>query len=142
MKPFFPTIWNVLHDGGVERIVGSVPGDVRVSVGIEYLRERFPDDGDEIVVCLSGCTTFSHRLYDLENAVSDLTSIANESVTILSAEMHGSVCRVFTDLGVLDMQCSSGSVSLDSGRAISLDELLSVAEAYWDEWESSSKRDT
>ena len=141
MESFFPSIWNVLHDGGVDRIVGSVPGDVRVSVGIEYLRERFPDDGDEIVVCLSDCTAFSHRLYDAENAVTDFTSIANDSVTILSAEMYGSVCRVFTDLGVLEMQCRGGSVSLDSGRAISLNELLSVAEAYWDEWESNSRRD-
>ena len=141
MEPFFPSIWNVLHDGGVERIVGSVPGDVRVYVGIEYLRERFSDDGDQIVVCLSGCTKFSHRLYDAENAVTDFTSIANESGTILSAEMNGSVCRVFTDLGVLEMQCRGGSVSLDSGRAISLNELQSVAQAYWDEWGSNSKRD-
>ena len=141
MEPLFPFIWNVLHDGEVERIVGSVPGDVRVHVGIEYLRERFSDDGDQIVVCLSGCTKFSHRLYDAENAVKDFTSIANESGTILSAEMHDSVCRVFTDLGVLEMQCRGGSVSLDSGRAISLNELLSVAETYWDEWESNSKRE-
>ena len=141
MEPFFPSIWNVLHDGGVDRIVGNVPGDVHVFVGIEYLRERFPDDGDEIVVCLSNCTIFSHRPYDAEKAVTDLTSIADKSPTILSAEMHGSICRVFTDSGELDMQCGGGSVSLDSGRAISLTELLSVAEAYWDEWESKAKPD-
>ena len=136
MEPFFPSIWNVLHDGAVERIVGSVPGDVRVYVGVEYLRERFADDGDGIVVCLSDCTAFSHRLYDADDVVTDLPAIANESVTILSAKMHGSMCRVFTDSGILDMKCQGGSVALDSGRTISLDELISVAEAYWDEWDS------
>lgn len=46
---FFPSIWNALHDGGIERIVGSVPGDLRVFVAIEYLRERFADEGDELL---------------------------------------------------------------------------------------------
>jgi hypothetical protein len=141
MKPFFPSIWNVLHDGGIDRIEGNVPGDVRVFVGIEYLRERFPDDGETIVVCLTNCTTFAYRPYESELRNTDLISIANESATILSAEMHGPVCRVYTDAGVLQMQCRCGSVSLDSGRVISLDELLRVAEDYWDEWESKTKHD-
>ncbi|MEO1527461.1 MAG: hypothetical protein AAFX06_18690 [Planctomycetota bacterium] len=139
MESFFPSIWNVLHDGGVDRIVGSVPGEVRVHVGIEYLRERFPDDGDEFVVCLLACSRLSHRLYDDENSITDMEAIANLSATILSAEMDGAVCRVFTDLGVLEMECRGGRVFLDSGRPIPLTELLSVAEAYWDEWESKSK---
>jgi len=140
MEPFISSIWNVLHDGGIERIDGVIPGDIRVYISIEYLRERFQDDGDTILVTLSNCTLFSHRIYDAAHAVSDLTAIANESVTILSAEMHGLQCRVFTDVGVLEMKCENGSISLDSGRAVSLEELTSVAEAYWDEWKSKSKR--
>ena len=72
--------------------------------------------------------------------VSDLAVIANESATILSAETHGPLCRVFTDLGVLEVRCDGGAIALDSGRKVSLEELISVAEAYWDEWESKSKR--
>jgi hypothetical protein len=140
MKPFFPSFWNVLHDGGIERIEGTVPGDVRLHISIEYLRERFADTGDTIVVTLHNCNQFSHRLYDSSIAVTNLSQIAGESATILSAEMQGTVCRVFTDLGVLETVCGAGSISLDSERKISLQELLSVAESYWDEWESKSKR--
>jgi hypothetical protein len=140
MEPFFPAIWNVLHDGCIERIVGTVPGDIRVDVSIEYLRERFQDDGESIILTLSDCTIFSHRVYDEEQAVSDLNMIANESLSILSAEMNGAICQVFTDVGVLELKCESGSISLDSGRKISLKELFSVAENYWEEWASKSKR--
>lgn len=141
MKPIFPTIWNVLHDGGIDRIVGSVPGNLQVHVGIEYLRELFPDDGGEIIVQLSGCRSFSFRLYDSENTITDLKAIADESLSILSAEMHNSICRVFADTGVLEMECVNGTVSLDSGREIAIDELLAVAEQYWDQWELKSSRD-
>lgn len=140
MEPITSSIWNVLHDGGIERIDGVVPGDIRVHVSIEYLRERFHDDGDTIVVTLSNCTVFSHRLYDADHAVSDLAAIANESLTILSTEIHGPLCRVFTDLGVLEMRCEGGAISLDSGRNVPLEELISVAAAYWNEWESRSER--
>lgn len=56
--------------------------------------------------------------------------------------MDGSTCRVFTDVGILEMKCGDGLVSLDSGRNILLNELLAVAEAYWEEWESKSRRAT
>lgn len=140
MVPFFPAIWNVLHDGGIDRIVGSVPGDVRVFVGIEYLRERFSEEGDEFVVRLTECTTFYFSLYDSEETITDLESIANESMSILSAEMNDSICRLFTDTGVLEIQCADGSVALDSGREIPLDELFSTAEEYWKQWDLKPKR--
>lgn len=139
MEPFVPAIWNVLHDGGIQRIEGTIPGDIHVHVSIEYLRERFGDEGDTIIVTLFDCDVFSHRLNNAEHAVSDLTAIATESLTILSTEMEGPLCRVFTGVGVLEVRCDGGAISLDSGRNVSLEELISVAEAYWDEWELKSK---
>ena len=139
MEPFFPTIFDVLHDGSIDRLVGEVPGDVSVHVGVEYLRERFEDEGDEIIVHLRGCTRLSYRDYDAEEGTTDLQVVTDISPGILSAEMKGEECRVFCEKGVLDIQCDDGSISLDSGRTISLQELLDVATAYWEEWEKKSK---
>jgi hypothetical protein len=33
-------IWNVLHDGPIDRITGTIPGDIQFAVAIRYLRER------------------------------------------------------------------------------------------------------
>lgn len=134
MEPFFPTVWDVLHDGGISRIDGSVPGDVQVFVDIEYLRKRFSDDGETIIVTLTDCTLLTYRPYDAKVALSDLAAIAGESFSILNAELDGSKCRVFTDGGVLELRCGGGSLSLDSGRSLSLTELLEVAESYWEEF--------
>ncbi|MEM7781914.1 MAG: hypothetical protein AAF623_00945 [Planctomycetota bacterium] len=139
VEPFIPAIWNVLHDGCIEQIDGNLPGEIRIVVSIEYLRERFQEDGDTFVVTLRNCTEFSHRIYEHEQATSDLGTIANESLSILSAQMHEKICRVFTDVGVIELVCDGGTIALDSGRKITLEKLIAVAESYWDEWESKSK---
>lgn len=135
-------IWNMLHDGGIENISGQLPGDLQVCVALEYLRELFEDDGgDQIIVKLANCTMFSHRLYDVEDADTDFEAIADRCPGILSAEMDGPTCRVYTDIGILDLQCKGIELALDSGRAISLEELKSVAERSTRERKSDSSSD-
>lgn len=140
MKPLTPTIWNTLHDGCIERINGTVPGDLRLYVSIEYLRTRFQDQGDAIVVTLANCTLFEYRNYDAKHLVTDLESIASECPSILSAEMKGALCQIFSDAGVLEVKCDGIAISLDSGRNVSLEELIATAGAYWEQWRTSSKR--
>ncbi len=138
METFSPTIWNVLHDGSIDRVAGTVPGRVSLYVGIEYLRERIPDDGEYIIVTLDECKSLVYRPYNSTIEMTDLTTIGGKSLTILNAEMEKSTCRVFTDLGILEIQFDGGSLSLDSGRIISLRDLLAVADAYWTAWKSKS----
>jgi hypothetical protein len=64
MASLFPSIWNLLHDGCIERIEGNVRGDLSVFVSIEYLRSRFQDTGDCIVVKLIDCSQFAFRNYE------------------------------------------------------------------------------
>jgi hypothetical protein len=40
----------------------------------------------------------------------------------------------------LRVRAADFSLALDSGRAINLDELCSVAEAYWTEWSERAPR--
>jgi len=79
MNPLLPTIWNVLHDGCIDRIVGAVPGEVQVFVRIEYLRGLFSDDGEAIVVHLANCESFTYRRNDAEKATTEFEAIATNA---------------------------------------------------------------
>lgn len=143
MHPFFPTIWNVFHDGTIERLSGSVPGEVRIDISIEYLRERFDDQGDEFILRLHECSTFEYRNYEAKDVVvTELGEIEKPSHTILSSEMAGSTCVLFTDQGRIEMQCEGGTLTLESGRQVAFAELVAEATAYWDEWERKAKQRT
>jgi hypothetical protein len=56
---FFPAIWNILHDGVIVAVEGTVPGNLRIDIEIDYLRKRIPDSGNLIPVLLIGCTRFA-----------------------------------------------------------------------------------
>lgn len=139
MHPIFPTIWDVFHDGSVDRVEGSVPGTVTVYVGIQYLREMFPEPGEHFIVTLRDCTMFSYKAYDSDEVITDFAGIADAWPGILSAEMDGVVCKVFGENGLMQVSSSDGSIRLDSGREISLEELLQAATKYWDDWEAKSR---
>lgn len=136
MNAFFPDFWNVIHDGSIDRISGSVPGNVVLHLDVEYLRERFADEGEQFVVSLVECSLFSFRVYEEENQMIDLEGIAALQPQILNAELDGELCRVFTDQGILEVKASAGSIHLDSGREITMAELVDEAKKYWDEWSS------
>jgi hypothetical protein len=123
---FFPAIWNVLHDGSIMSIQGAVPGTVRLAVSIEYLRERFADPGETIQEARDFCT--------------DLPAIEASEPEILSAEVRSDISEVCCVGGTLEVRASSGSLALDSGRVITLQELIDVSEAYWTEWSERGKK--
>lgn len=136
---FYPAIWNVLHDGTITAIAGSVPGTVRLDVSIDYLRQRFADSGRTIQVILTGCTRFAYRDYEAKDFTTDLSAIASIQPEVLSAEMRGDLSEICCVGGTLEVRASSGSLALDSGRRLTLEELIAVSEAYWTEWEENWK---
>ena len=125
MSQFMPAVWNVLHDGTIDRIEATASSDVRLHVSIEYIRERFADPGDMLIVTLHDCRRLAFRCYESDRETTDFEAIAGQSPTILSAEMHDGLCRTFTDAGVLETECRDGSISLDSGRSLTLQDLKS-----------------
>jgi hypothetical protein len=132
-------IWNVLHDGPIVHITGTIPGDVQFAVSIGYLRKHFPDPGDCILLALHGCTLISYQLWDSESVVTDLDSIAAAEPEILSAD---DPATVFCVNGTLRVHAANFSLALDSGRAITLEDLCSVADAYWTEWSERAPKTT
>jgi hypothetical protein len=131
---FYPTIWNVIHDGRIIAVRGTVPGTVQLDVSIDYLRERFPNPGKIIQVTLTGCTQFAYRDFDDGEFTTDFSAIAELGPVVLSGELRDGLCVLDCTGGVLEARATDGSLALDSGRAITLQELMDVAEAYWTEW--------
>jgi len=124
-------IWNVLHDGSIIGVSGTIPGDVEFVVWIDYLRNRFPDPGDRILLTLHGCSTLSYQPYEEDATLTDFDDIAKAEPEILRAKDWSDASVVECVGGTLRVMASDFSLSLDSGRAITLDELCAVSEAYW-----------
>jgi hypothetical protein len=79
-------IWNLLHDGAIVRAVGTVPGDVQLSFSINYLRCRFADVGEHVVLTLHECTCLAYDPDDRPGRLADLQAIGTAKPEILKAE--------------------------------------------------------
>jgi hypothetical protein len=67
--------------------------------------------------------------------MSDLRRIPPAGIEVLSAE-DGDPVKVCCAEGMLRMRYRSASLRLDSGAAVSLDELEAAATRYWDRFEA------
>ncbi len=134
-----PEFWNVLHDGFITHVGGSVPGDVQLAVEIDCLRRRFADPGDRIVLTLHGCTTLSYQPFE-EEPLTDFAAIAEAQPEILHAKEWTDASFVECVGGDLRVTAIGFSLALDNGRPISLDELCAAAEAYWAEWSERASK--
>src|SRR5580698_8954953 len=88
---FFPAVWNILHDGVIVAIAGTLPGDLRLDVEIDYLRKRIPDPGTLIRVLLVGCTRFSFREYEKGKFLTASNDIAALRPKFVSASMKNEI---------------------------------------------------
>ena len=59
--------------------------------------------------------------------------IADMAPEILSATFTNGLCEIECADGVLEVIATDGSVQLDSGLAVTLQELIDVADVYWRE---------
>src|ERR1700722_4533671 len=113
-EDFFPAIWNILHDGVVVAVEGTVPGNLRVDIEIDYLRKRFPDSGDLIQVHLGGCTRFAYRQYEKSEFSTALAEMAAMGPEILGASIRDGMCEVECSDGTLEVVAADGSIHVDN----------------------------
>jgi len=125
-------LFTALHDGTITAVSEQVSGTIILVVDIEYLRERFTDHGEEIRIILEDCTLFEFLLYMNDIRIRDLAEVARREYGIINAINTDGVCHVHCDDGTLLLACGGYSIELDSGRILSLDELVGEANAYWD----------
>jgi hypothetical protein len=143
VESFFPAIWNILHDGVIVAVEGTVPGNLRIDIEIDYLRKRIPDPGTSIQVLLVGCTRFALREYENAKFSTALTEIAAMRPEVLNASLKNGICKIDCADGTLAVVTAGGSICLDSGRPLTLEELAAVADCNWKErWDrAKTKKD-
>ncbi len=134
-----PDCWNILHDGYIVDVAGELPGDVRLAVEIDYLRGRFAEPGNRIVLTLHDCTGLTYHPFD-EPVIADFPAIAAAHPQILRARNWTDPGFVECPGGDLKVDAAHASFSLDGGIPLSLDQLKAAAEAYWTEFEERSNR--
>ena len=142
-----PDIWNVLHDAIVVGVSAPAPGDVALELACDYLRDRFPDPGNRFVLTLHSCDRLEYRPWtDEENAITDFSEIERRRLWVLSADPVDGHCKVLCSEailkgigGTLTVSSSAAFLRLDTGRDVSLAEIMQVATEYWDEWEAAGK---
>jgi hypothetical protein len=127
-----PSIWNVLHDGTITAIDGVVPGTLKVSVDIWYLRPFFAPAGTAFVVELTECDLFEVLRWDDATPPADPVSFAALQPSILEASVEHDEVKMIWIGGELRLRYASVRISLDTGSAIPMEALLAAAERYWD----------
>jgi hypothetical protein len=123
-------IWNVLHDGTLSDISGTVPGDIRLKIEIPYLRDFFHPAGKSFLVDLQDCTEF--RMIREQGSIGDLSKIIVLQSSILSTESEDCPVKIATTEGELELSFASSRLSLDTGEPITHEELCEACERYWE----------
>jgi hypothetical protein len=137
-RPREPDLWNVLHDGSIKAISGSVPGKVQLTVAIPYLCDLLEDPGETLLITLQDCSCFSFKPWDRENSLTDLAAISALDLEILSIDAHGGIVCAISAVpgGILTTEAAGFSLALDTGRPIQLEALLAAAKSYWDAFDT------
>lgn len=125
-------IWNILHDGSIEKISGTLP-ELAITVSIQYLRHIFGKDGESIIVKVSGCKFIEFESWDKEK-LNDLNSIAKLEPEIVSVSEEDDGISIMCVDGVLTMNYEDVSYELDNGKVIAFSDLENACKKYWEGW--------
>jgi hypothetical protein len=122
------------HDGSIERVLGNVPGDVKLQVSIDYLREQFEGAPGSFTLLLQDCKRLQFEPFD-QPATSHFDGLDIEILSVSSE----SPLEVMCTHGKLLVECSGLRVFLENGREVSLSDLASASDGYWDAWSRRSR---
>lgn len=131
--------WNVLHDGRLVAVEGTIPDDLRLTVEIAYLCRHLPTMHDHLIVTLIGCKRFEYKPYD-QPLVAEPAAIAALGLEILEAGPGRDGPSLQINCadggygGELTSKYSFANVSTIEGRSLSQSELESASESYWSLW--------
>ncbi|HVT83307.1 MAG TPA: hypothetical protein VHM90_21890 [Phycisphaerae bacterium] len=126
-------VWNTLHDGGVESVIGNVPGDVSVLIHIPYLCQKLPTDSKALEIRLRNCTRFEYEPFE-GDVLTNPTELAACGIEILSADQKDGFISVVCVGGSLRLIYKDVEIRLLDGKVISQAELEDAAVRYWADW--------
>jgi hypothetical protein len=131
--------WNTLHDGCISAISGIFPGDITLTIEIEYLCAWLPTTSKAVQVLLHGCTEFTFTPYD-GTPIDDLQKIASLETEVLSAKTAKGVIEVVCTGGTLTAVYGVAEVFLQEGLLVTQESLEAAADGYWSDWEARNRR--
>ena len=133
-------IWKLFHDASIVAITVVGQQDLVVTTDIPYLRKMFDDTGTAFLIRLHQCHRFQYRDYSDNQWIDSFADIVRAEPEILSAKAEtGQEILITCTEGQLRMQYESCTVSLDTGIPITLEELATAADRYWQEWERKNQ---
>lgn len=133
-------IFNLLHDGRIISITGSVPGDALLEIKCDYLRERINVPGESFLVKLAGCAQLYFQKWEANTKpLTDFQEIAALEPWITGAQVLENEISVGANPGTLFFSCESASVFTNATLILPVSELDRIAEEYWRNWSISSR---
>ena len=135
------SIWSILHDGGLDRILGTVPGNVILHVSLDWVAEEFQTPTGSLDVILNGCTGIEYDEWGSAKqyvGIAELQKLDFQRLEILSASQQDDWVHVVTTLGVLRVRYAALTIQLDGGKAVSLDQLTAAVNRAVAKWQASS----
>lgn len=133
-------IWNILHDGEIAEIKSDSRQNLQLRIHIPYLGNMFPEVGENIWVDLHSTKKFEMKIWGEDITTSDFDKIVSSGTEILSTESHDVPLHIVSTLGDLFIDFESFSLSLDSKKQITFDELADACSRYWKNWEEMYKK--
>lgn len=131
-------IWNLLHDGRLSGVSGSVPGRISLTIDIAYLCEFLSTGGSQLAVTLDDCRSFEYRAYD-GTAIASASEVASANLELLSATIEdGAVSIECADGGLggqLTLVYALATVSTAEGQMVRRSDLEEATERYWSRWQ-------
>ena len=144
------SIFNIFHDGSI--VAGELAdGTLRLSVDIHYLAERIRPNYASFAVTLHDVAGLSFTPWTDGEAdpIDDAAQIVSLDLEILSCNRDGErlaiICGQHSSVGpggLLGFAAGGASVTDEGGREWLLDELASLASAYWESLRSAAKGDS
>jgi len=119
-------LWGILHDGGVERMTGTLPGNVVFHVWLEWVAKEFPPSNGVLTITLHDCSDIEYTEFGSDVPYIDVAGLQGLDIEILGATRQGDWATVNTALGRLRVRYTDVTVQLDNGTIVTLDELTTA----------------
>jgi hypothetical protein len=114
--------WLMVGDGTIVGLERDLHDTVAVTIQHLWMRGRFADGGIAFVFWLRDCRDIIYQPMD-EPGITELAAIAASEPDIVTARHERHAMRVVGRAGELVLRYASLRIELDTGRALTLDEL-------------------
>jgi hypothetical protein len=122
-----PSIWNCFHDGDILSMSGVIPGEIRLVIECQCVREELEQPGDLFLLRLLDCRELSYKGFGMDTVITDPEALNGIKLEIFGGEMEGATLVVHLIEGVMRLEYETEVVELDGGYRVTAQELYDAA---------------